>query len=173
MKNPNIMLTGSILQMSKARLIRSVLALGIVALIMQVSLSRAQAYDLSSLNGRYADSFSGFEPPTQPGALLPVPQPISGFGAVYEVGLYTFNGAGGFTARAAFHFSGGVIVNADWSLNPLFTGTYTVNADGTGTMTWEPGHRRHFVIGAGGNELKYIGTDPNTGIVVGGSMVKQ
>ena len=173
MKNPNIMFTGSILRMSKARLIRSVLALGVVALIMQVSLPRAQAYDLSSLNGRYADSFSGFEPPTQPGALLPLPQPISGFGAVYEVGLYTFNGAGGFTARAAFHFSGGVIVNADWSLNPLFTGTYTVNADGTGTMTWPPGHRRHFVIGAEGNELKYIGTDPNTGIVVGGSMVKQ
>ena len=173
MKNPNIMFTGSIRQMSKARLIRSVLALGVVALIMQVSLPRAQAYDLSSLNGRYADSFSGFEPPKQPGALLPLPQAISGFGAVYEVGLYTFNGAGGFTARAAFHFSGGLIVNADWSLNPLFTGTYTVNADGTGTMTWPPGHRRHFVIGDGGNELRYIGTDPDTGIVIGGSMVKQ
>jgi hypothetical protein len=52
--------------------------------------------------------------------------------------LYTFDGAGGFTARAAFNFSGGNIFNADWSLNPLFTGTYTVNADGTGTMTWEP-----------------------------------
>jgi hypothetical protein len=173
MKNQNIMFTGSSLQMSKARLIRSVLALGVVALIIHVSLPRAQAYDLSSLDGSYADSFSGFEPPTQPGALLPLPQPISGFGAVYEVGLYTFNGAGGFTARAAFHFSGGVIVNANWSLNPLFTGTYTMNADGTGTMTWEPGHRRHFVIGAGGNEVKYIGTDPDTGIVIGGSMVKQ
>ena len=173
MKNQNIMFTRSVPKTSKARLFRSVLALGVVALIMQASLPRAQAYDLSSLNGSYADSFSGFEPPMQPGALLPHPQPISGFGAVYEVGLYTFNGAGGFTARAAFHFSGGVIVNADWSLNPLFTGTYTVNADGTGTMTWPPGHRRHFVIGAGGNELKYIGTDPDTGIVIGGSMVKQ
>jgi hypothetical protein len=175
MKNQNITFTGSILQMSKARLIRSVLALAGIALIMQVSLPRARAYDLSSLNGSYADSYSGFHPvsPTQPGALLPVPQPISGFGAVYEVGLYTFNSAGGFTARAAFHFSGGVIVNADWSLNPLFAGTYTVNADGTGTMSWEPGHRRHFVIGAGGNELRYIGTDPDTGIVIGGSMVKQ
>jgi hypothetical protein len=173
MKNQKIMFTGSILQMSKARLIRSVLVLGVVALIVQVSLPRAQAYDLSSLNGSYADSFSGFAPARQPGALLPLPQPISGFGAVYEVGLYTFDGAGGFMARAAFHFSGGVIVNADWSLNPLFSGTYTVNADGTGIMSWPPGHRRHFVIGAGGNELKYIGTDPNTGIVVGGAMVKQ
>jgi hypothetical protein len=175
MKNQNIMFTRSVPKMSKARLIRSVLALGVVALIMHVSLPRAQAYDLSSLNGRYADSFSGFHPvsPGSPPAPLPVPLPISGYAAVYEVGLYTFDGAGGFTARAAFNFSGGHIVNADWSLNPLFTGTYTVNADGTGTMTWEPGHRRNFVIGDGGNELKYIGTDPDTGIVVGGSMVKQ
>ena len=165
------MFTRSVPKMSKAGLFRSVLALGVVALIMQLSLPRAQAYDLSSLNSRYADSFSGFHPvsPRPPGVLLP----ISGFATVYEVGLYTFDGAGGFTARAAFNFSGGNIFNADWSLNPLFTGTYSVNADGTGTMTWPPGHRRNFVIGAGGNELKYIGTDPDTGIVVGGSMVKQ
>jgi hypothetical protein len=175
MKNQNNMLTRNVPKMSKARLFRSVLALGVVGLIMQVSLPRAQAYDLSSLNGRYADSFSGFHPvsPGSPGGTLPHPLPINSFGAVYEVGLYTFDGAGGFTARAVFNFSGGVIFNADWSLNPLFTGTYTVNADGTGTLTWPPGHRRNFVIGAGGNELKYIGTDPNTGIVVGGSMVKQ
>jgi hypothetical protein len=175
MKNQNIMFTGSVPKMSKARLFRSVLALGVVALIMHVSLPRAQAYDLSSLNGSYAESFSGFHPvsPMPPGGTLPHPLPINSFGAVYEVGLYTFDGAGGFTAHAAFNFSGGHIVNADWSLNPLFTGTYTVNADGTGTMTWEPGHRRNFVIGDGGNELKYIGTDPDTGIVVGGSMVKQ
>jgi hypothetical protein len=175
MKNQNIMFTRSIPKMSKARLFRWVLALGVVALVLQVSLPRVQAYDLSSLNGRYADSFSGFHPvsPTPPGGNLPSPLPISGFGAVYEVGLYTFDGAGGFTARAVFSYSGGVIFNADWSLNPLFAGTYTVNVDGTGTMTWQPGHRRNFVIGAGGNELKYIGTDPDTGIVVGGSMVKQ
>jgi hypothetical protein len=171
MKNQNIMFTRSVPKMSKARLFRSVLALGVVALIMQISLPRAQAYDLSSLNGSYADSFSGFNPlsPGSPHTL----RPISGYAAVYEVGLYTFDSAGGFTARAVFNFGSGIIVNADWSLNPLFTGTYTVNADGTGTMTWAGTFRRNFVIGAGGNELKYIGTDPNTGIVVGGSMVKQ
>jgi hypothetical protein len=170
MKNQNNMLKRSVSKMSKARLFRSVLALGVVALIMHVSLPRAQAYDLNSLNGRYADSFSGFHPvsPGSPNHLLP----ISGYAAECEVGLYTFDGAGGFTARAAFNFSSGVIFNADWSLNPLFTGTYTVNADGTGTMNWPP-HRRNFVIGAGGNELKYIGTDAHTGIVVVGSMVKQ
>ena len=170
MKNQNIMFTRSVPKMSEARLFRSVLALGVVALIMQVSLPRAQAYDLSSLNGRYADSFSGFHPigPNPPHGL----RPINGYAAEYEVGLYTFDGAGGFRARAVFNFSSGVIFNADWSLDPLFTGTYTVNADGTGTMTFLE-HRRNFVICAGGNELKYIGTDPDTGIVLAGSMVKQ
>ena len=168
MKNQNIMFTRSIPNMSKARLFRSVLALAGVALIMQVSLPRAQAYDLSSLNGSYADSLSGFAPLSPGGPNRPVP--IDAYGPVYEAGLYTFDGAGSFTASLVFNFGGGVILNASWSQN--VTGTYTVNANGTGTMTWTD-HRRHFVIGAGGNELKYVGTDPNTGIVVGGSMVKQ
>src|SRR6266478_793837 len=168
MKNQNIMFTRSVPKLSKARLFRSVLALGVVALIMQVSLPRAQAYDLSSLNGSYADSFSGFAPLSPGGPNRPVP--IDAYGPVYEAGLYTFDGAGSFTARLVLNFGGGVILNASWSQN--VTGTYTVNANGTGTITWTD-HRRHFVIGDGGNELKYVGTDPNTGIVVGGSMVKQ
>src|SRR5262249_30590548 len=145
MKNQNIMLTRSLPKMSKARLFRSILALGVVALIMQVSLTCARAYDLSSLNGSYAESFSGFHPigHVSPGVL----RPINGDAAEYEVGLYTFDGAGNFAARAVFNFSSGVIFNADWSVNPLFTGTYTVNADGTGTMTFQE-HRRNFVIGA-------------------------
>ena len=162
MKKQNIMFIRSVPKMSKARLFRSVLALGVVALIMQVSLPRAQAYDLSSLNGSYADSFAGFAPPS--------PQANS-YGPVYEAGLWTFDGAGSFTARLVFNFGGGAILNASWSQNG--TGTYTVNANGTGTMTLTGDHRRHFVIGAGGNELKYVGTDPTSGIVVGGSMVKQ
>ena len=162
MKNQNIMFTRSIPKMPKARLVRSVLALGVVALIMQVSLPRAQAYDLSSLNGSYADSFAGFAPPS--------PQANS-YGPVYEAGLYTFDGAGGFMARNVLNFGGGVILNASWSQN--VTGTYTVNANGTGTMTLTGDHRRHFVIGDGGMQLKYVGTDPTSGILVGGSMVKQ
>src|SRR2546430_10734236 len=68
MKNQNIMFTRSVPKMSKARLFRSVLALGVVALIMHVSLPRAQAYDPSSLNGSYADSLSGFAPLSPGGA---------------------------------------------------------------------------------------------------------
>ena len=169
MKNQNIIFTRSVPKLSKARLFRSVLALGVVALIMHVSLPRAQAYDLSSLNGSYADSLSGFAPLSPGGPNRPVP--IDAYGPVYEAGLYTFDGAGGFMARNVLNFGGGAILNASWS--QTFTGTYTVNANGTGTMTLTGNHRRHFVIGAGGNELKYVGTDPTGGIVVGGSMVKQ
>jgi hypothetical protein len=168
MKNQNLMFTKSVPKMSKARLFRSVLALGVVALIMQVSLPRAQAYDLSSLNGSYADSLSGFSPVH---AIHPVPPPISVYGPVDEAGLWTFDGAGSFTARLVFNFGGGAILNASWSQNA--TGTYTVNANGTGIMTLNGDHRRHFVIGDGGRQLKYVGTDPDGGIVVGGSMVKQ
>ena len=161
MKNQNIMFTRSVPKMSKTRLFRSVLALGVVALIMQVSLPRAQAYDLSSLNGSYADSFAGFAPPASQ---------ANSYGPVYEAGLWTFDGAGSFTASLVFNFGGGIILNTSWSQN--VTGTYTVNANGTGTMTWTD-HRRHFVIGDGGTQLKYVGTDPTSGIIVGGSMVKQ
>jgi hypothetical protein len=169
MKNRNIMFTRSVPKMSKARLFRSILALGVVALIMQVSLPRVQAYDLSSLNGSYADSFSGFFPISPNGP--PRPLPISTYGPEYAAGLWTFDGAGSVTALVVFNFGGGLIVGDNWDLN--LTGTYTVNANGTGTMTFAGIRRRHFVIGAGGNELKYIGTDPTGGIVVGGSMVKQ
>ena len=170
MKNRNIMFTRSVPRMSKARLIRSVLALAGIALIMQVSLPRAQAYDLSSLNGNYADSYGGFVPasPHQPPFTS-----ISSYSAFYEAGLYTFDGAGGFTARVVFNFGGGAILNASWSQN-LTGGTYTVNANGTGTMSWDSGqHRRHFVIGDGEKQLRYVGTDPDTGFVASGSMVKQ
>jgi hypothetical protein len=153
--------------MSKARLFRSVLVLGVVALIMHVSLPRAQAYDLSSLNGSYADSLSAFFPVSH--ASPPVP-PISVYGPVYEAGLWTFDGAGGVTARLVFNLGGGLIVNPSWSQN--ITGTYTVNTNGTGTMTFTGNHSRHFVIGDGGRQLKYVVTNPD-GDVAGGSMVKQ
>jgi hypothetical protein len=95
---------------------------------------------------------------------------IDAYGPVYEAGLWTFDGAGSFTASLVFNFGGGLIVNPSWSQN--ITGTYTVNANGTGTMTFTGDHRRHFVIGDGGRQLKYVGTNPD-GDVAGGSMVKQ
>ena len=162
MKNQNIMFTRSVPQMSKARLVRSVLALGVVALIMQVSLPRAQAYDLSSLNGSYADSGSGFAGRTG--------VPVSSAWAASGAGLFTFDGAGNFTATL-------VLNNAGITIQRNPTGTYTVNADGTGTIAWTSFGTpisRFFVIGDGGKQLRYVQTDnPPTGAVFGGSMVKQ
>src|SRR6266550_2760052 len=108
MKNQNIMFTRSIPKMPEARLFRLVPALAVtalVALIMLVSGPAAQAFDLSSLNGSYADSFAGVAAVT--------PQARS-YGPVYAAGLYTFNGAGGFTASVVLNFGGGIILNASW-----------------------------------------------------------
>ena len=58
----------------------------------------------------------------------------------------------------------------NWDLN--ITGTYTVNTNAPGTMTFTGNHRRHFVIGDGGRQLRYVGTNLD-GDVAGGSMVKQ
>ncbi len=162
MKNQNIMFTRSIPNMSKARLFRSVLALGVLALIMQVSLPRAQAYDLSSLNSSYADSGSGFAGRTG--------VPVSSAWAASGAGLFTFDGAGNFTATL-------VLNNAGITIQRNPTGTYTVNADGTGTIAWTSFGTpisRFFVIGDGGNQVRYVQTDnPPTGAVFGGTMVKQ
>ena len=174
MKNQNTLFTRSVPKMSKARLFRSILALGLVALIMHVSPPRAEAYDLSSLNGSYAGSFSGFRPPG-PQSPPSHERGIGGYAPEYAAGLWTFDGAGGFTGRSVLNFGGGDIANTIFNQN--VTGTYAVNANGTGSVNFTTvagsQHRRHFVIGAGGNELKYIGTDPDTGIITGGSMVKQ
>lgn len=171
MKNQNIMFTKTIPQMAKGRLIRSALALGIVALIMQVPLPRAQAFDLSSLNGNYADSYQALVPANSH-QVLP---PITTYSPYYTVALWTFDGAGGFTGRLVLNFGGGLIANTDFLQN--ITGTYTVDGNGTGTMNWTVGGgelaRRHFVIGAGGNELKYISTGLTGGVQSTGTMVKQ
>jgi len=170
MKNQNIMFTGNSSHTSKARLISSALALGIVALIIQVSMPRAQAFDLSSLNGNYTDSYQALVP-ANAHQVLP---PISSYSPYYVVALWTFDGAGGLTGRLVLNFGGGLIANLDFL--PIITGSYTVDANGTGTMNWMVGNdpaRRHFVIGNGGNELKYISTGATNGVQSLGTMLKQ
>jgi len=170
MKNQNIMFTRIIGQMSKARLVELALALGIVALMMQVSVPRAQAFDLASLNGNYADSYQALVPANSH-QVLP---PISTYSQYNTVALWMFDGTGGLTGRLVLNFGGGLVANPDFLQN--ITGTYTVDANGTGTMNWtlpDGQARRHFVIGAGGNELKYISTGLTGGVQSSGTMVKQ
>ena len=168
MKNQNTMFTRSVFKMSKARLFKSILALGVVALIMHVSLPRAEAYDLSSLNGSYAGSFFGFTP-LNGDHPPPVLRSVNVYAPEFIVGLWTFDGAGGFTALLVFNWGDGLIVGDNWDLN--LTGTYTVNANGTGIMNLPFGHRSHFVICDGGNEIKFLSTAPSE--VTTGSMVRQ
>jgi hypothetical protein len=170
MKNQSIMFTGIIPRMLKARLVRSALAMGIFALIMPVSVSRAQAFNLSSLNGNYSDSYQALVP-ANGHQVLP---PITTYSPYYVIALWTFDGAGGLTGRLVLNFGGGLIANPDFL--PIITGSYTVDANGTGTMNWLVGNdpaRRHFVIGNGGNELKYISTGTTNGVQSLGTMVKQ
>jgi len=168
MKNQNIMFTKSVPKMSKARLFSSVLALGVVALTMHVAPPRAEAYDLSSLNGSYAGSGSGFTPKNGFNP-PPVLRTVSVYAPEYSVGLFTFDGAGGCMALLVFNFGDGLIFGDNWDLNLHWT--YTVNANGTGIMTLPDGHRLHFVICAGGNEIKFLSTAASE--VTTGSMVRQ
>lgn len=170
MKNQNSVFTRTIPQMSKLRFAKSSLVLGIVALIIQVSVPRAQAFDLNSLNGGYADSYQILGPANS-NQTLP---PISTYSPYLTVALWTFDGAGGFTGSLVFNVGGGVILNPNF--NQTVTGTYTVNANGTGTMNWTGGglpRQRHFVIGDGGKQLKYIASSTTEGHLYSGTMVKQ
>ena len=170
MNKPNIMFTTNIPRIFKARLVRSALALGIAALILQASVPRAQAFDLSSLNGNYADSWQVLGPAND-NKVLP---PISTYSPYLTVALWTFDGAGGFTGNLVFNVGGGVILNPEF-LHTI-TGTYTINANGTGTMNWMGGglaRQRHFVIGDGGNQVKYIASSTTEGHLYSGTMVKQ
>jgi hypothetical protein len=80
------------------------------------------------------------------------------------LGVITFDGAGNVTGRAT-------VVQPDPSPNATsvvvqqggqFTGTYTVNADGTGALTLQVGgptpQTSSFVITDGGSGLMFVGT---------------
>ena len=125
-----------------------------VSLLVLGLVTRVQAKECAnaSLKGTYGLSCEGT---------------IVGVGSIAVIGVFTADGNGTGSEVETISVNGVITTGA------TFTVTYTVNADGTGTMTFAGIRRRHFVIGAGGNELKYIGTDPTGGDVVGGSMVKQ
>ena len=160
MKNQNIVFTRSIPETSKARLFSSVLALGLVALIMQVSAVSAQAFTVADLNGAYADQGSGFgSEPGPPGASTPS----------YGVGLWTFDGAG--------HFTASLVLDA-LSYHDPSKDQRNLQRE----CQWYRHHQlgfiwiqriRAFVIGDGGNQIRYVHTDPTVAQTFGGTMVKQ
>jgi hypothetical protein len=147
-----------------------VLAGSIISLASAFSTSAmaaSGAYSINDVSGNYIDLADGFTVGNGN------PNNINNSVPFSFVGLVTFTPATG-----TFH--------ADWIARQYGTngeavhdGTYTVDANGHGTMTWISinGNAKHadFYIVNGGAELKYINTDPPGTIVVSnsGTMTKQ
>jgi len=125
-----------------------VLAASIIGLAPAFSTS-ARAYSINDVSGSYVSHGEGYYFGNGNNNFVPVS----------FVALVTFTPATG-----SFHFDG--IRRSDGeNSHDIFDGTYTVDANGHGAMTWvspNTGATRHndFYIVNGGAELKAIGTDP-------------
>jgi len=141
-----------------------VLAASIIGLAPAFSASaRAGSFSVNDVSGNYVDFANGW---------------VFGNGAVNfnpasQVGLVTFTPATG-----TFH-EDLIVRDSGTNINPVFDGTYTVDPNGHGTMTWlggpGPKHRDFYIVN-GGAELKWIITDPPvTGVIASnsGTMTKQ
>ena len=132
--------------------------IGIGAFIKQLTTT----FDLGTLNGTYGGNNLVWV--SVSGNSNPALHPISGRE------LITFDGAGNLTNDQ-------VIDDAGTLIRQTVTGTYTVNANGTGQMSWtDPGgvfHMRDFVIVNGSAQLNSI-EDPDGGPLAGaGTFIRQ
>lgn len=127
------------------RTARLALITGLMALAP--SLANAQTPRCTVLTGTYAFTFNGAA--ISPGA--PNATPFNG------VGIQTFDGTGKWTATESANFGGFVVRSVP------FSGTYTLNADCTGTMTakFADGStgRQDFVVADGGKTIYAVGVD--------------
>ena len=140
-----------------------VLAASIIGLAPAFSASaRAGSFSINDVSGNYVSHTEGWYYGS--GSVNYVPN--SG------VGLTTFTPATG-----TFH-EDLIVRDAGTNLNITIDGTYTVDANGHGTMTWTgingPKHRDFYIVN-GGAELKWIDTDPpgTTELSTTGTMTKQ
>ena len=139
-----------------------VLAASIIGLAPAFSASaRAGSFSINDVSGNYVELADGWT----------FGDGVVNFSPVSQVGLVTFTPATG-----TFHEEAILRVAGD-NIYPVIDGTYTVDPNGHGTMTWLDGSRhRDFYIVNGGAELKWIITDPpTTGVVASnsGTMTRQ
>lgn len=140
-----------------------VLAASIIGLAPAFSASAGSgSFSVNDVSGNYVMLADGFT----------IGNNVHNFRPSSQVGLVTFT-----PATATFHEESIVRIDAT-NLYPVFDGTYTVDANGHGTMTWTGVNgpkQRDFYIVNGGAELKWINTDPPGTIVVSnsGTMTKQ
>ena len=149
-----------------------VLAASIISLAPAFStsaMSASASYSINDVSGNYVDLGDGFSTANFKTAPKNINNPVP----FSQVGLVTFTPATG-----TFH--------ADWigrflgeNGEAVHDGTYTVDANGHGTMTWmsASGNAKQydFYIVNGGAQLKYIVTDPpgTVYVSVSGTMTKQ
>ena len=141
-----------------------VLAASIIGLAPAFSASaRAGSFSINDVSGNYVELADGWA----------FGDGVVNFNPVSQVGLVTFTPATG-----TFH-EDLIIRSAGTNLEVHPNGTYTVDANGHGTMTWTgmngPKHRDFYIVN-GGAELKWIITDPpTTGVVASnsGTMTRQ
>ena len=147
-----------------------VLAAFIISLAPAFSTSTMAAsasYSINDVSGNYVDAGSGFTTPNFNPKNVNNPFPFS------QLGLVTFTPATGtFHAAWLVRFVG---ENGE----AVHDGTYTVDANGHGTMKWlsASGNAKQydFYIVNGGAELKYIETDPpgTVEVSISGTLTKQ
>ena len=125
----------------------------------------ATNYNSASLTGVYGYSGQGWilgpSNPNNNGTNVPLD----------NAGVMWFGGNGTFEFHDTVNL-GGFIIQRGTADNPI-VGTYTVNPDGTGTMTWFSNgfnHTRAFAIVAGGTELEMAGTE---GLSTGAGFAKK
>jgi hypothetical protein len=140
-----------------------VLAASIIGLAPAFSASaRAGSFSINVVSGNYVELADGWF----------FGNGVVNFEPFSQVGLVTFTPTTG-----TFH-EDAIGRNAGTNLHPIFDGTYTVDANGHGTMTWTgvngPKHRDFYIVN-GGAELKWINTDPPGTVVASnsGTLTKQ
>ena len=141
-----------------------VLAASIIGLAPAFSATAlAGSFSINDVSGNYVELADGWA----------FGHGVVNFDPVSQVGLVTFTPATG-----TFH-EDLIIRDAGTILHPIFDGTYTVDANGHGTMTWTgmngPKHRDFYIVN-GGAELKWIITDPPSTQVIAsnsGTMTRQ
>ena len=126
-------------------------------LLPLLGLAQSSTYDLTSINGVYTIRMSGV-----------AYEPDGTQDLIVEIGELTADGAGNVSASSTLSLNGSII-------RRTFSGTYSVNSDGTGAMTlypnWGPPINVDTVIGSAGREVTFVLTDDSN--VLSGALQAQ
>ena len=147
------------------------LACAVVLLVHAVPQTRAaHGFNNGSITGTYAYATDGMieQYPNPDPTFGPV---VSDYAPVAVAGIITFDGKG------QFHIVDTVNIQGN-TLSRDFIGAYSVNPDGSGSMTFfsfgGTNKTRTFYIANSGEEIKYVESDnPDEGAVTSGTLVRQ